>query len=1590
MNKLTFALYLRKTATSSRNIKNQKMNWKIFNLKYDRRETWAFEQMSYLLFCAELNIRIGLFRYKNQTGIETEPIEKDKKVYGFQAKYYTTSITDNKDDIIDSIKKAKSKNSQLTELLLYVNQELSESTNKSKKKPQYQVDIEKVAANLGVNIDWRVPSHFELQLSLPENKHIYDIFFGLELNEADLMGEVSRHNENILQAIQTEIVFGDKQIKIDRNSIIEEIGISCQQKGKNVIISGEGGCGKTAIFKEFYVHNYTKIPICVFKANELNVNHVNDVFQFENRFTFTQFLNTYKDEPIKIFVIDSAEKLAEIGNNDILTTLLQKLKENDWNIIFTTRYAYLNDLVFHIKENYQLSFEVKDITLISIEELKSISEEFKFSLPENPKFLERLRNLFYLSEYVQHYSNIDKQSNFKSFIDLLWKKRIQNNSIQRDNLHLEREKCIIDIAKKRCESGRFYINADDLSQSALFQLKQDEILGYDDAHNGYFITHDIYEEWTLNKIVSRCFSNYLDTKHFFDELGNSLSIRRAFRLWLSDHLSDNSAEIQNFIQEAFKNIELPKFWQDEILISVLLSDYSESFFIFFENEIIANDFRILKRILFLLRIACTDISSIDNIDIIKPKGKGWEEVINLIYKYKSSFFESNTKLVLPVLNDWCDFTKKGITTKYSGQLALSIIQKTETEENFFIYDDGEENILKVIFNAADELKSELKEIFDKVVLNKWTHHNEPYEGLCSKILEKPYKATNLIYSLPLSVIQLCDLFWQKQSKKHDGFEYDRDSMESRYGLTDKHNHNYFPASANQTPIKWLFQVAFYETLDFIIDFTNKSVGLYSQSDYGKQDVIEIKLYAEDKVVTQYLSQAIWSMYRGYGSPVVPYLLQSMHMALERILLELAPIGKPEIIEEILLEILLKSKSASLTSIVCSVVLANPDRFYKIALILFKSVELFNFDTMRYSDEFQANSLSSIGYGLDKIKDILYTDERLESNKAEHRSSNLERLFLNYQFFGVKGFSENQNTEFIEQLYKIIDNYKSDDVVSKSFGILLARMDRRNLTSKVSKQDDNSFIIEFSPKELSEELRKESEEANNTFQDVFKYSSLRAWSDFLHGDSNRSKTEKQLEYDNAPLTALKETKQLVEELKTGRNEMGIFDKSIPGYSCSKLMIEYRDELQKADKDFCREVIISNISRLFSDDYDYQISDGVEAAVRGLPSLIYEYPDEEDVFISAMILILLDQMPIGHYKRICDYAIESIHKSKLWKENHKVAQSILIGYIKLKPLYKKIIADNKKEHGFWKKMPKSSILDELNKIDADFDFKGITFDIEDIDSLDIKDLEVVYLLIPSDTKDKIHLDIYTKSLPLLASKLLIDRRSYRNDFGYDANIYTERLHVFQRFSNFILQREIGEIDIFLKPFVDSFSSTEETASFIEQIVIAEDDIKNHEQFWHIWKLLYPKIHELSVNSNSYHLKAIIVNYLLAWRWWRDGIQEWHSLKNENLFFYFNASKDMGHVPSVLYSITRVLNTIGSNFKNEGIDWIYTIVSSHKSLNLDDLESNTLYYLENYLRKFIFINRQKIKEEIILKNKIIPILDFMIERGSIHGYLLRENIL
>lgn len=1066
------------------------MNWTAFNLKYENREQWAFEQMSYLLFCAEMDCRIGLFRYKNQTGIETDPIEKEGLFYGFQSKYFSSAIA--KDDIIDSIKKAKNKNKQLNVIYVYINKELSESSSLNKKKPQYQTDIENVAEDVGISIEWRVPSHFELQLARPDNKYIHNIFFNLEGNESTLIDSIYKHNANILKAIQTKIIFHDKEIKVDRTNYIENIKQYIDNKN-NIIISGEGGCGKTAVFKDFYNQTFQQIPICIFKATELNVNHINDMFRFDNSFTFNQFLDAYRSESKKIFVIDSAEKLAEVRNNDIPLNLIQSLKDNDWLIVFTTRYAYLNDLSFHIKENYHLSCETIDIPIINADELNRLSTEYNFILPSNYKFQERLKNLFYLNEYIQYYSTIDKSGNLKSFIDLLWKKRIQNNSNQKDNLHLERENCLITIAKERCKTGLFYINAGKLSQSALFQLKLDEILGYDEVHNGYFITHDIFEEWALDKVISRNYANHTDTVQFFEESGNSLSIRRAFRLWLSEQLYNDINEIEFFIQDTFTNNNIAQFWKDELLVSVLLSNYSEIFLEKFDKEIKSNDFDILKRIIFLLKIACKEedthlskLIGIDNINYIftKPRGRGWNETIKYIYSNKEKILPI-LKAVIPLLKDWNDNNKRGTTTRYSALTALYFYEHFEKQDSY--YGKEKKQLVPIILDGALEIKEELKIILDKVVLNKWIYPSHFYYDLCHAILTSNSDLA-ILFALPEEVLKLGNLFWFESEDKDKSFKHSSFDIEKYYSIRDRCHHDYFPASALQTPIYWLLESATSKTVNFILEFTNKTIEKYVNS--GVDDPVEVVdiTIDENKKIKQYINETIWCMYRGGGGITKPTLLESMHMALEKFLLRLAKDEEIKIVESYLLYLVEHSKSASITAIVTSVVLAYPEKFFNVAMILFKTLALFHIDNLRQQHESETKTIYSIGYGLNKMNDI-FADERLKTCEDKHRSLNLETLFRNYQFFGAAGFTEEQNAELIKKIYAVIDSHKinilaNKDNDKKSLEILIARIDRRVMHPIVKKMDDLNYVIEFNP-ELSSELQEHSKQATTHFEEAFK-------------------------------------------------------------------------------------------------------------------------------------------------------------------------------------------------------------------------------------------------------------------------------------------------------------------------------------------------------------------------------------------------------------------------------------------------------------------------------------------------------------------------
>lgn len=151
-----------------------KVDWNKFKIKNENCRD-SFEQLCYFLFCRKYEQIDGVFRHKNQTGIETEPILKNKKWYGFQSKWFESKI--DAKQIIDSIEKAKTKNSELNIIILYINQEFAESSKKDTKESSIKKSIEDKAKELDIKIDWVVPSNFEVILNQPNNFDLAQFYF---------------------------------------------------------------------------------------------------------------------------------------------------------------------------------------------------------------------------------------------------------------------------------------------------------------------------------------------------------------------------------------------------------------------------------------------------------------------------------------------------------------------------------------------------------------------------------------------------------------------------------------------------------------------------------------------------------------------------------------------------------------------------------------------------------------------------------------------------------------------------------------------------------------------------------------------------------------------------------------------------------------------------------------------------------------------------------------------------------------------------------------------------------------------------------------------------------------------------------------------------------------------------------------------------------------------------------------------------------------------------------------------------------------------------------------------------------------------
>ncbi|RBP96136.1 hypothetical protein DFO70_102463 [Cytobacillus firmus] len=1496
-----------------------KPNWDVFKAKFSDNPQNNFEWLCYLLFCKQFNKDYGIFRYKNQSAIETNPIEVNDDVVAWQAKFYETPLSNHKNDLEDTLNKLKRDYPNVNRLHIYSNQEWGQNKGQM---PQGLKDIEKLAKELDVRLEWNLASFFESEFVTVKNDIISKHFFTFEKSIFTILEEMREHSDNLLKYISTDISFNDKKFEIEKEHELNQLIVGSNQV---CIISGVGGVGKTVLVKKMYERYAEGEPFYIFKATEFELRNINDMF---GDFSMSDFLGVHKDLEHKTIVIDSAEKLLDLRNTDPFKELLSAIVEDNWKVIFTTRDAYLKDLNYQFFEIYKIAPLNIGIRPLEQHELTTIASENSFTLPKDKKLLELIRNPFYLNEYLKFYKDID-EIDYVEFKSKLWEKRIKKSKP-------EREKCFLKIASQRANTGQFFVDVKAELGSQCDELMQDGMIGYEDM--GYFISHDIYEEWALEKIINKEFANRSDEHGFFASIGESLPIRRCLRNWMSEKLLLEDYEIVEFIEETIKNDEVESFWKDELFASVLLSDYSRTYFKVFKNELLLDDCRLLKRLTFILRIACKEVDDeffsqlgIKDINIFtlehiltKPKGIGWEALIEFAYENIEIIGIENINFILPIINDWNDKIKRGNTTRCAGLIALKFYQNTIHRDAYYSRDDTLETILKTIINGSYELKNELKDIITEILSNEWKNHRDPYYDLSKFILTK-LDGLPVCKVLPDEILELADFYWTYTPKENQLFSSWRDDVEHDFGI-EKDYTDYHPASAFQTPIYWLLQIKPKATMDFIVSFTNKSVKKYVSSNLATRldTITEVEVKLSDKSQKkQYISQCLWEIYRGTSSPVSPNLLQSVHMALEKFLLEIAERMKNEVLVSWLNYLLETSESASISSVVTSVVLANPEKTFDTAKILFGTKEFIIHDTHRLASEQGAKTLYSIGGNWGISKSSFYDNERLKTCEDKHRKWSLESLCLNHQVFAMQESEEDEAKKRQEILWGILDDHykklppdSEQNERDKTWRLFLARMDRRKMNIS-TEETDGGILIQFEP-EIEPEIDKFREENQREYNEHTKYIPLKLWADFKFKNDEKSKEYEK--YDSNPLIALGEAKEILERLNECYNpdlpqvtraeneKFYLFNYQIPSCVCVILVEHYIDKLNDEDKEFCKDVIIAKVNSCVKPNYIYQIGDGVQEAIASLPKLMRLYPKEKETIKQVLLLILLKDESVGGIissERFNVFSMIAIHK--MWEKEFEDAHSLLLGYLVLKHKYNELISEIRREN-FENGVYEADLGELLNRFLAanEMSLKKMVaneFSISDlgnIQELDLSILSNALKIMPSKLEHTEHIAITHEIIAVFARELTQGRDVDKVD-------YMVRNEFLKKYAYLVLNSERSEVPLLIQPFIDNFNSSEPIAEMLQEFIYAEDRIQSYNNFWLVWNQFKDKIVEVT-NYGSWYVDKIIKSYLFAQTRWNDSTKEWNSLKSTNMRLIKDVSEQIGQHPAVLYSISKLLNDTG----------------------------------------------------------------------------------
>lgn len=1567
-----------------------KIDWSAFDYIFSTNTRLAFQQLTEQLFCYEYSQPYGVYRFYNQPHIETMPIQYETERIGFQSKYYdgVTSFSSRESELKSAISGAREKYPGISKIVFYVNKEPGLSTNAKASAPDYIKRIENYGKSKGIEIEWRFPSQIETMLLKPELGYLRDYFFSANDGLRNTLEHINSHKKAVWNSISSNIQYRDDMIHVDNGSLNMDAFFASEKPF--FILCGEGGTGKSSLAKES-LNVDLDYPTFAFRMTDFNCTSATEFIKKFGDCTLEYVLSAFEGALKKLCIIESAEKFFVLDNQDTFKDVLGILKAHGWRILFTIRSEYKDNFMNAALQSSDV-YE-QSITPLRESTIDSLANNYDIPFPSDKKLRELLRNLFLLKLFLSRPAMLESETE-ATFIENVWQQVICECDHQQHSLPVRRGEMICIIALSNANRGSsYYIPEKHDDWDAIAALSNSGIIQRDDVFEGYFITHDGYEEIALKHIISRAYQQEEGVHLFFSAIGNSLVMRKSFRLWLRDAICINEIEIGNFIIGAMTDERVSSVWKDEILIS-LMSGANSKHLRLLDSVLAQNSYQMLFRALALLNTSCKVIDDdllekllreeerqkINCFRFTKPAGYGWEHLIQFAYEHRTmaKWTPINIMLTADVLYEWTRYNQNGTVTKKAGLIGLYLFKLILGKEHeYHLSEDRVQRICDVILNGAGEILPELKQLFDCILSVKHSQLNHGYSVLCNRILESSIYCGAICSAAPDLVIKLAWHFWVCKADRSDRMYYSSSpDIEESFGLEYGLDFKYYPTSALKSPVLALFQASPTTAINFVIEFFNYVTEKYRDSELNEQcsecQDVEIVL-PNGKRVVQTMSARLWQMYR--GTSAAPNLLECILMALERWLYNLLPEVSNEHACNICTKLLRDSRSAAITAVVTSIVMAYPQKLFPVACILLHTKSIFLLDIHRLCAESTANWFRG---GIPKEK--FYDQERINSNNLPFRKKRFEDIILDYQFNDSQLADEVHNAR-LKLLYEAIDEtFAPESDLSNEERFVLYRMDLRKMKVVPTDIEGENAVFALES-DLPNDLERIRNEASNRNENESEKAQLYLWSHkrFSREDDSYKQYS---QYEADPELALNHASSFAEN--------DVFERDNLIFVASVLLRDFPQRISQGAFSCCKNAVIKYLRSVMDSSQGYANDLAAGAAISVLPSLVKD-ASECDILDNPIVILLAFIFRWGKLRS----SAANVFRNQLWETDHTLAYNMLGLFTKLEPSYSKVVSF---QGGMLPSMffqtSAEIIMENISACRKIFS--------NDFSELDTDALPTISLLLPTAlTSENAKIAVqsgraFWKSFFLQDYKLH-DHAQFRD---------TEQVFDYLKWLAECLLNSSRDIRVYLlKELKPNLAPSRNFNHLLEQMIVRQDNYAEQDEFWMVWHELYDSIAEMCESErdsrvnryeNSFEqycggeTDEIITTYLLAFPYWRENIHEWKALKADSYLLFKKASAEWGYHPSVLYAVSRVLNTIGyTMFFDLGMGWLAEIVRNNPHLRTCALQMNTEYYIEEYSQRFIRAKRSEIRRAPKTRSDLLDVLSFLVDRGSTCGYMLRESI-